>query len=270
MYDGTCPACLRGEPNLCVQFGFLGLMGGGGGLAEYAVVPAGRAHVLPEGVSTETAALVEPLAVAWHAVRRGGLTEGGSVAVVGAGPIGLGLLLAAKAQGAGFVAVSEIDAARRELALGLGADLAVDPTEQDAAAEVLARVPGGVDAAFEASGAGRAAVDTLLAVVRKGGRAVTVAQGGTAELDPTALMVNEIVYTGSFAYDATDFPAVITALADGRLREESLTALVTDRIPLDRADEDGYRELLARGGAHVKILVRADAADAADSAASGA
>ncbi|WP_431036357.1 alcohol dehydrogenase catalytic domain-containing protein [Streptomyces sp. P6-2-1] len=253
--DGTCAACLRGDYHLCERFGFIGLMGGGGGMSEYVVVPAAKAHVLPAGVDAETGALVEPLSVAWHAVRRGGLGTGGTALVVGAGPIGLGLLLAAKARGAASVAVSEMSAARKRLAAALGADLVLDPADDDVVARVRAAVPGGVDAGFEASGAGRAAVGALLGSVRKGGTAVTVAQGRTAEFDPNLLMLTEIGYTGSFAYNGPDFPAVLAALADGRLRTEGL---VSDRLSLDEVREKGYEELLAYADGHVKILVGID------------
>lgn len=250
--DGTCPACLRGEYNLCDNFGFIGLMGGGGGMSECVVVPARNAHVMPDGSSAETAALVEPLTVAWHAVRRSGLAADGTALVVGGGPIGLGLLLAAKAHGARFVAVSEVSEARKQLARDLGADLVLDPTQEDVVARIRDVVPGGVDASYEASGAGKPAVDALLGSLRKGGHAVTVAAGRPTEFDPNQLMLTEIHYTGSFAYNEPDFPAVIAAIHDGRLNPDGL---ISDRIALEDAPEKGYAELADNAGGHVKILV---------------
>jgi 2-desacetyl-2-hydroxyethyl bacteriochlorophyllide A dehydrogenase len=250
--DGTCPACLRGEYNLCENFGFIGLMGGGGGMSEYAVVPAKQVHRIPDGIDAETAALIEPLTVAWHAVRRAALEPGDAVVVIGAGPIGLGLLMAAKAQGAGFVAVSEMSPARKQLARDFGADLVLDPSEQDVVGRVRARIPGGVAAAFEASGAGKPAIDALLGVLAKGGSAVTVAAGRKTEFDPNILMTMEIDFTGSFGYNGPDFPAVIEAVRDGRIRPE---ALISDRIVIEDAQRLGYEELLAHADRHVKILV---------------
>ncbi|MWA01576.1 alcohol dehydrogenase catalytic domain-containing protein [Actinomadura sp. LD22] len=252
VYDGTCPACRRGDNNLCDSLGFIGLMGGGGGLSEYAVVPADRAHPIPDGISAETAALVEPLSVAWHAVRRSGLGDGGTALIVGAGPIGLGLLLAAKAHGAAFVAVSEVNTARRGLAALSGADLVLDPAQDDVVAQVRRHVPAGVEVSFEASGAGTPAVSALLGALAKAGRAVAVSQGRPVELDPDILMLTEINYTGSFAYNGLDFPAVIQAIADQRLRPD---ALISDRIALDDAPRLGYEALLEHGSEHVKILV---------------
>ncbi|MER5181664.1 2,3-butanediol dehydrogenase [Streptomyces sp. NPDC002896] len=253
LFDATCPACRRGEPNLCDVGGFVGINGWGGGMSDYVVLPADRLHPIPEGISTQTGSLVEPLAVAWHAVRRSALRPGDSVLVVGAGPIGLGVLIAAKAQGAGLVVVSEPGAARRKAALAFGADLALHPCEHDVVARVRELTAGrGADAAFEASGAGKPAAQALIASLRKGGRAVTVAAGRPYEFDPNTLMVTEITHTGSLAYDADDFPSVLTALSTGRIQPDGL---VSDRIPLERAVHDGFEELLAHPDHHVKILI---------------
>ena len=250
--DGTCAQCKRGDYNLCDDFGFIGLMGGGGGMSEYVVVPAERVHRMPDGIGTDTAALVEPLAVAWHALRRANLRVGDSVLIIGGGPIGLCLLLAAKAWGAGFVAVSEVRAARRAAALDLGADLAIDPTERSVVEAVREHVPGGVAASFETSGIGTAALGPLIAAVAKGGTAVNVAQGRPGEIHPSLLMVTEVNLTGSLAYNGPDFPEVIAAVADGRLRPD---ALITARIPLEDAQQKGYEELLGGDGTHMKILI---------------
>ncbi|CAL9394590.1 Sorbitol dehydrogenase [Nocardiopsis dassonvillei] len=252
VFDGSCAACRRREYNLCENYGFIGLMGGGGGMAEYAVVPADRVHPMPEGVSPTVAALVEPLAVAWHAVRRSGMRRGDSVLVIGAGPVGLGLLMAARARGAGRVSVSEVSALRRRVAADLGADLVLDPTETDVVAAVRERATLGADISFETSGAGTDAMASLLGALRKGGRAVTVSEGPPVVLDPAVLAFTEIDLVGSFGYGPGDFPEVIAAIAAGSLRPKPL---VTDRLTLEKAREKGYEELIAHGDDHVKILV---------------
>ncbi|ROO87923.1 (R,R)-butanediol dehydrogenase/meso-butanediol dehydrogenase/diacetyl reductase/hypothetical protein [Actinocorallia herbida] len=253
LFDGTCAACLRGETNLCENAGFIGINGWGGGMSENVVVPAHRVHVLPEGVTTEAAALIEPLAVAWHAVRRSGLRPGETVAVIGAGPIGLGVLMAAKAQGAGLAIVSEPNPARRAAAQAQGADVVVDPLSDDLLAITrYVTNSAGVDASFESSGAGKPALDGLLGVLRKGGRSVLVAPHRPLEFNPGTLLF-ESSMTGSMAYRGDDFPQVIAAIADGRLRPE---ALISDRIPLERAVTDGFEALLGAPDQHVKILVQ--------------
>ncbi|MUL47395.1 alcohol dehydrogenase catalytic domain-containing protein [Mycobacterium sp. CBMA293] len=255
--DGTCAACLRGEPNLCEQFGFLGVNGGGGGFAEYVVATADKVFVLPAGFTPETGALVEPLSVALHAVRLSGIAAGQTALVVGGGPIGLGLLLCLKAQGAQRVIVSEMSAARRELAAALGADV-VDPRETDLGGFVRELTSGlGVDASFDAAGAGQATFDSAVDALRKGGTSVVVAMYHEGvNINPSLLMITEKRVTGSFAYTRDDFRTVIDMVADGRLDP---APLITSRIQLADALEKGIHALQSTGReTEVKILVTQD------------
>jgi len=252
--DGTCAACLRGEPNLCEQFGFLGVNGGGGGFAEYVVAAADKVFVLPDGFTPETGALVEPLSVALHAVRLSGIAAGQTALVVGGGPIGLGLLLCLKAQGAQRVIVSEMSTARRELAAALGADV-VDPRETDLGGFVHELTKGqGVDASFDAAGAGQATFDAAVNALRKGGTTVAVAMyHADVTFNPSLFMITEKRVTGSFAYSRDDFRTVIDMIADGRLDP---VPLVTSRIQLADALEKGIHALQSTGrDTEVKILV---------------
>ena len=252
--DGTCAACLRGEPNLCEQFGFLGVNGGGGGFAEYVVAAADKVFVLPDGFTPETGALVEPLSVALHAVRLSGIAAGQTALVVGGGPIGLGLLLCLKAQGAQRVIVSEMSTVRRELAAALGADV-VDPRATDLGGFVHELTKGqGVDASFDAAGAGQATFDTAVNALRKGGTTVVVAMyHADVTVNPSLFMITEKRVTGSFAYSRDDFRTVIDMIADGRLDP---VPLVTSRIKLADALEKGIHALQSTGrDTEVKILV---------------
>jgi len=105
LFCGTCTPCRAGRINLCRHSGAIGLSGGGG-FAERIVVPAHLVHRLPIGVTLEEGALVEPLAVAWHAVRRAHVRPGQTALVIGAGPIGLAVLLVLQSFGAGWIAMS--------------------------------------------------------------------------------------------------------------------------------------------------------------------
>lgn len=109
---GECPECRRGLYNLCRKVGFHGLSGGGGGFSEFTVVPESMAHRLPDGMSTEEGALVEPVAVGFHAVRKARFAPGQTAIVFGAGPIGLVTVQCLRAAGASQVAVVELAAAR--------------------------------------------------------------------------------------------------------------------------------------------------------------
>jgi (R,R)-butanediol dehydrogenase/meso-butanediol dehydrogenase/diacetyl reductase len=251
---GRCPGCRRGLPNLCRDIGFHGISGGGGGLAERTVVPASAVHVLPPDLDDEQGALVEPMAVGFHAGRVAGLTLGDTVLVLGAGPIGLVTLLVARAAGARRVVVSEVSPARRERAGRLGADAVLDPRRTDVVAEVR-RLTGdaGADVALDCAGTAET-WDTALAATRVTGTVVSVAVWEKPiETDLNRLVLTEQRVTGSVCYAGDDFPTTIALMADGRLPTEHL---VTRRIALDDVVAQGFEELLAHRDRQVKILVR--------------
>ncbi|HPZ35088.1 MAG TPA: alcohol dehydrogenase catalytic domain-containing protein, partial [Microbacteriaceae bacterium] len=164
MVDGTCPACKVGKYNLCEQMGFIGIAGGGGGLSEHIVVEQRWVHPVGD-LPLDQAALIEPLAVAVHAVRHARAREGQVAVVGGAGPIGLLVAAALKAKGVTTI-VSEVSGTRRAMALSSGvADAVVDPTSEDLAAVVAEHTGGaGAELAFDAAGVG-AVVHQLLQVL---------------------------------------------------------------------------------------------------------
>ncbi len=214
-YCGECAACRKGMYNACQKIGFHGLSSNGGGMAEYTTVPAVKLHVLPENVDLRMGALVEPMSVAWHAVSRGGVSEGGTALIAGAGPIGIGVWFALKARGIEKVLVSEPSAERRAIIAALGAQV-IDPVTEDLAAAVAALTGGdGVDAAFDAAGAG-AAITSGLASLAPGGRLVVVAiHERTMDFLPTQLVMAETEIAGALAYLPEDFDAVIEAMSRG-------------------------------------------------------
>jgi (R,R)-butanediol dehydrogenase/meso-butanediol dehydrogenase/diacetyl reductase len=251
--DGTCERCRRGQPQLCAQLGFVGLSGRGGGFADEVVVAAEAAHHLPQSIETEIGALVEPLAVAWHAVALSGAGEGDSALVLGAGPIGLATVLALRARGCARIVVSDPVAERRSVAAALGATLILNPAEQDATAAAMEATDGqGVHAAFDAAGVGDTLTTALMAL-RPGGTAVNLAvwkQPPT--LDPMVLMLGEKRVVGSVAYDH-DFPAVIDAIASGRIDPRPM---ITSRVGLEHVVARGFEQLAAATSSEIKILVR--------------
>src|SRR5262249_59716978 len=109
---GHCAPCRAGTYNICQQIGFHGLMSDGG-MAEYTVVPADMLHRLPDNVSLELGALVEPMSVAYHAATLGDAKAGDTAMVFGAGPIGIGLWVAFRGQGVGGTFVVETAPTRR-------------------------------------------------------------------------------------------------------------------------------------------------------------
>ncbi len=254
VWDGTCDACLRGENNLCRQFGFIGINGHGGGFSEFVVVDRGAAHALADSFGDDIAAMVESTTVAWHAVKMAEAGTETTALIVGAGPIGLGILLCLKARGASRIIVSEPSAARRQVAADLGAD-AIDPREVDLDAHVAEATGGaGVDAAFDASGVGQPTYDAAFRALRPGGVSVVVAQfHGPVLVDLNDYLTTQKRLVGSFAYTDEDFTEVIAEIEAGRIDP---TPLISRRISLADVLEGGIRHLLGGGReTETKILV---------------
>ncbi|MDT2006728.1 alcohol dehydrogenase catalytic domain-containing protein [Rhodococcus opacus] len=253
--DGTCSACRRGEPNICENLGFIGIHGGGGGFAEYIVAPAEKVFVLPEPFTPQTGALVEFLSVAWHAVSVSGAGVGSSAFVVGAGPIGLALVLVLGAAGVEKIIVSELSERRKALAAQLGAEV-IDPRETDVEDYVGTQTNNaGVDVSFDASGIGTETINVSLAALRNGGVSVVVANfHEPVSVDLSTLMQTEKKIVGSLAYTRDDFESVIAAVADRRIDP---SILITTEISLGHLVDHGLAHLLTAEGREtdVKILV---------------
>jgi L-iditol 2-dehydrogenase len=151
---GRCEPCLQGHPNLCPHVRFCGTPPVDGVFAEYAVMPAENCFPLPEWMDPVQGALLEPLGIALHSVDLAHLRPGGTVAVLGAGPIGLLIAAVARAAGAAEVYMTEPLEYRRRFAADYVADAALDSEQGDVVAVILGRTGGrGVDVAFEAAGA---------------------------------------------------------------------------------------------------------------------
>ncbi|MDS0223578.1 2,3-butanediol dehydrogenase [Haloarcula sp. S1AR25-5A] len=253
-----CRYCEDGAYNRCADVLAVGLQTGAGGFAEEAVVPAGQVHRLPMDVSVWKGALVEPLAVGLHAVRRSELRAGDTAAVFGCGPIGLTVIRALDEAGAKRIFASEPNPARREVALELGADATVDPTESNAVEQITTATDGGVDASFEFAGVAPA-VNAAIESTRRGG-CVTVGSmtSGTTSVDLQGIVTGERTLRGTYCYGFpprsfwTEFDAVIESLGDGGIEADTF---VTRRVGLDALVEDGIEELRSPDTGHVKILV---------------
>lgn len=236
---GRCPDCATGHANRCVNQAALG-MAQDGGMAEFLVAAGSACVAIGAGVAAERAVLVEPFAVALHAVHQVDV-DGARVAVVGVGSLGLCVIEALRLGGpAEIVAVSRA-AGARAAALEAGATMAVAP---DDAAGIDA------DVVFEAAGAGPA-VERSFAAVRRGGRVVVL--GGHPQslpIDLLDLVVREIVLAGSVSHCFADFAAAAAAITAGELAR-------TDR-PVELAPlEAGPALLRAPAAAAKRVLVPA-------------
>ncbi len=224
---GECAACQRGHRHICYRLKFLGIDTPGAFQTSW-TVPADTLHRIPDGLPLDTAALIEPLAVACHDVRRGEVQPGEHVVVIGGGPIGMLVALVARQAGA-QVLVSEVNPARLALARELGLD-AVHPQEADLPALVQERTGGaGADAVFEVSGSqAGAAIMTLLARAR--GRLVVVAIFAfKPQVDLHRFFWRELSLVGARVYEPQDFDQAIDLAARGVL---PLERLISARWPL--------------------------------------
>ena len=252
MVDGTCPACKAGKYNLCEQMGFIGIAGGGGGLSEHIVVEQRWVHPVGD-LPLDQAALIEPLAVALHAVEHARASAGQVAVVGGAGPIGLLVAAVLKAKGVKTI-VSEVSSARREKAASSGvADVVVDPSVEDLSAVVAAHTDGaGADLAFDAAGVA-AVVHQLLKALGAGGRLEIVAiHTKPVELNVTGeLIMGDHEIGGSIGY-ANNHPAAIELARSGKV---NLAPFITSKILVDDIVEQGYQRLITNKDNEVKILV---------------
>lgn len=263
----ACSMCEAGKPNLCTSTAYYGLDALSGGFSEQAVVKASNAFSLPDSVPLEVGALVEPLSVAWHMVRTSGFQDGQDALVLGAGPIGLGLLLVLKVIGARRVLVSEVLAKRKDQAVAFGADAVIDPTSTPAngssdsnpvVREARETTPGnlGVHVSFDASGL-QSTLDTALAATRPGGTIFNVAiHSKPLQINPNDLVFLEKKYTGGIGYTAEDFSAVIAALERNADFAEKAQKMITSIVPLEDAVEEAFQGLLEKKEEHIKILVQ--------------
>jgi L-iditol 2-dehydrogenase len=221
---GGCAQCKAGRYNLCPDMRFFATPPIDGAFAEYVEVRADLAFDLPDSVSDDAAALLEPLSVGIWATGKAGLTTGSSVLIAGAGPIGLVTAQVARARGATTIVMTDIAPHRLAAARRNGASAALLAT---AASDLGADF----DAFIDCSGAA-SAIRTGLRALRPAGVAVLVGMGGDELTLPSGLIQQrELTVTGTFRY-ANTWPTAIALAASGAV---DLDALVTDRYPLAQA-----------------------------------
>ncbi|MEN6478432.1 MAG: alcohol dehydrogenase catalytic domain-containing protein [Anaerolineales bacterium] len=225
---GQCYACRHGNAHICDHLGLVGI-DMNGGFAEYVVVPLHTVRPLPPGLTLQRAALVEPLAVAVHAVSVSDLRVGDVTAVLGAGPVGLLTAQMARVAGAVHVMVSEVSPRRLSIARDLGFDV-IDATKVDPVQQILAATDGvGVPVAFETAGT-QATVAQAGAVARSGGQILQVGMPkAPVSIDLTPLMFREVRRTPIRVYREVDVTKAIVLAALGAV---DLDKPVTHILPL--------------------------------------
>jgi len=247
---GACSYCREGRENLCDNIYFMGSASKtphmqGGFASLFDAVPAQCVHV-PDHVSYASAALAEPLAVSLHAVARAGDIKGKTVAVFGAGPIGLLILMAALREAPASIAMLDIAQAPLDFAASLGAERVIDLSQEGNAPDKA------FDVCFEVSGTG-AGLSAAIAAARRGGTVVQVGNlpGGALPVPANAVMAKEIDLKGTFRF-GQEFATAVRLIADGEI---AVDRLITAERPLADAPE-AFRLALDRSRS-IKVVLTA-------------
>lgn len=246
---GSCVACRRDMPFACAQFPNIGISAPGG-FADEVAVRAAQVLALPDGMAIEDGAHVEPLAVALNALGLAGVAPGDACVVFGVGPIGLNVVLALRAAGAGTITAIGRSPGRRRAAAALGADLVLDSGDEGYP-ETLARLDGTFEHAFECSGAAEA-MSACIGLVGFGGTVVELAlPGAPVPIELRSLVGRGVRIIGSCAFGPVTFERAL-ALAAGS--PEELAVLVSERVPIEEGPEAFRR--LEHPGELVGVLVQ--------------
>lgn len=247
---GECFFCKRGEYNRCFRLRVLGCQSDGA-FTKYVAIDERWIHRL-NSLSYEEGAMVEPLAVAIHAVERGGVKMGDEVAVLGAGAIGLLTLQVAKAVGASKVIATDLVDWRLKVAEELGADVVLNPSRDDVVKEALSITKGGVDVAFEAVGS-QAVLQTALKIVKKGGvvAVIGVYEKPDVQLQIMDVVNKELTIKGTLVY-CWDYEKAIDLIKAGRV---NVKRLITHILPLEEIKR-GFELMLSKVENVIKVQVK--------------
>ena len=242
---GTCDQCLSGRPHTCRRLNFMGNPGEApGAVAERYVAPAACCAVIPDSMSLDEAMLVEPLSIGLHAVRLSQFAAGMKIAILGAGPIGLSVLLCAKATAPCTALVTDLRDERLAIARRCGADAVWNARQSDVAAAITHAEPQGLDLVFECSG-DPACVEQGQSVLRPGGAVMLVGipPVDAVAFDPHRMRRSELRFQAVRRQNDCVLPA-IRLIADRRLDP---SPLLTHRFPLSEISAAfelvaGYRD----------------------------
>lgn len=234
-YCHHCPSCYQGNYNLCMNKRILGTTPWPGAFAEYVVIPEDKVYLLPDGLSFEEGAMVEPLAVGIRAAQMAQPRIGDTVLIMGSGTIGLATLVSLKEAGVTRTIATDVEDFNLAKAKELGAWTAVNVTRESLEEKVKEWTRGeGVDAAVIAVGV-PSLIDESLGLVRKKGRVVLVALfDDKATIDAFKIVSTEAEVVGSWVYTGREFQAAIDLMSQGRIETNSF---ITHRWPIERVGE---------------------------------
>ncbi|HEX2996616.1 MAG TPA: galactitol-1-phosphate 5-dehydrogenase [Anaerolineales bacterium] len=258
-----CEQCQRGYYSACHRYSFIGSRQSGG-FAEYVDLPKRNALILPDGLSFEHAALIEPSTVARHMLALGGFESGQTAVVLGAGSIGLMIVQWLRILGASQIIVTDILDENLQIASKVGAHVALNPSKVDVIKEIQKLVGDGADLTLEATGVPQVLEQTL-AITRPRGKIVLAGNQPQDKSLPLTFIENmmrrEISLIGCFMSYSAPFPGhewreTIAALLDGQL---DMDTLISHRFPLSEAPEI-FEKIGAHQLAHQKIILNPEEA----------
>ncbi len=250
---GICFYCRRGLVHLCENLRALGV-DIDGGMAEYCIVPIKQIYSLPQDMSYELSAFIEPISCAIHGIDLAKIKAGDTVVILGGGTIGLLMLQLARSAGAARIIVVEPLEHKRKLASELGADVILNPNELDVNSAILDLTKVGADVVIECVGKPQTA-QAALELARRGGTVEffgVCPMGETISLEPNTVYVKELTIVGSYINPHT-FDRSIAMLQSGRVR--------VDTFQLDKFPLDGVHEALRyqREGKTIKSIIQPNA-----------
>ena len=248
---GVCDYCKEGYINICPDREFLGAMSCNGAFADCFCVPEKNICKLPENVSLEVGALIEPFAVAYRGVRHAGDITGKTVMICGAGTIGLMVLKVCKLLGAGKVIMVDLSPDRLELAARHGADVLINGRDDIGAVLTELGLRRSVDIAIEAVGVSPTVQQTV-DFVKNRGQVVWIGNNAPmVSLNMQNVVTREVSIQGSYVYTQEDFEACIRLLSE---TPQDFTGIISATIPLEEAA--AMFDTLSQGaGALIKVLV---------------
>lgn len=256
IYCGRCHFCRQGRINLCDNRRVLGVSCDdyrqNGALAEFVAVPSHIAYHLPEGVSFEQAALVEPVSIAVHAVSLAPLNLGDTAVVVGVGTIGLLIIQILRTAGCGQIIALDIDHGKFDLARRFGAAVCWDPREEDLLHRIRSLTKGrGADLAFDAVGLSFT-VEQAAGLLRRGGALVLVGNlSPQADLPLQSVVTREIALYGSCA-SSGEYPICLELIQQGKV---DVNSLISATAPL-RDGAEWFQRLYNKEPGLLKVVLK--------------
>ncbi len=257
VFCGRCHPCLHGKYNLCENLKVMGFQTTGTA-SEYFAVDSSKITPLPEGMSYDDGAMIEPLAVTVHAAKRFPEIKGAKVPILGAGPIGILLVQAVKACGAAEVLVTDISDYRLELAKSLGADYAVNTKDADFAKVITdAFGPDKADVIYDCAGTD-ITMNQAIQNARKGSTIILVAVfANMANVDLAKLNDSELDLNTTMMYRHEDYVDALKFVNEGKIQ---LAPLATAHFPFAEYDA-AYKYIDANRESTMKVLIDVDPID---------